>query len=144
MEGAGAAPSSVIRTNGTLSSLAGGVVPPAGYGKGSAVRDWIDVDLLEAQRRIAALETERADANETINALLVRAAQLESQLDESEAAKAHLERLFLAHLERELERLRAENVRLETSIEAIYSSRWWTLKRFVGGALRLLPGRSRT
>jgi hypothetical protein len=126
----------VIRANGTLSSLAGSAVAPAGYGKGSAVRDWIDVDLLEARRRIAALETERADANATINALLVRAGQLESQLDESE-------RLFLRHLDRELERARTENARLETRIEAIYSSRWWALKRFVGLVLGLLPGRSR-
>ena len=82
------------------------------------------------------LETERADANATINALLVRAGQLESQLDESE-------RLFLRHLDRELERARTENARLETRIEAIYSSRWWALKRFVGLVLGLLPGRSR-
>jgi chromosome segregation ATPase len=96
--------------------LSRGDVAPAGYGKGSTVRDSIDVDVLEARRRIAALETERADANETINALLVRAQQLESQLEESETTKTHVERLFLAHLDRELERARAENARLESGI----------------------------
>lgn len=133
----------MIRANGTFSSLSRGDVAPAGYGKGSTVRDSIDVDVLEARRRIAALETERADANETINALLVRAQQLESQLEESETTKTHVERLFLAHLDRELERARAENARLESGIEAMCSSRWWAFKRLVGRALGLFPGRQR-
>jgi len=88
-----------------------------------------DPELLEALRRIAALQREAVSQNAVLNALVLRATALEGALAESSAARYELlERSFAHQIERDIEHVRAHNLELEAAIATIRASGWWRLK----------------
>ncbi len=127
----------MLRTSGRSSSLPEAEGAPSTNGAAREARSALIVDLLEARRCLAALETERAEANQTLNALLLRSLELESELDAAASSRDRIERLFIAFVNDEIARAVLENAQLEAAIQATYASPWWALKR----ALRSLARR---
>jgi len=129
-----------------FSSLSHAAAAPSGNGNAPAARNGYDPELLDALRRAGTLEAELAGANETVNALLVRSMQLEAELRrehlqcgrlEAECGRLaieneHLERSFRQAIDECISLLRADNCRLQESLDAMYASRWWALKRRIG------------
>jgi DNA-binding transcriptional MerR regulator len=109
---------------GTLSQLD---ASPSRNGKERTHRAY-DPELLEALRRIAALQREAVSQNAVLNALVLRATALEGALAESAARCERVERSFADQIEREIEHVAAHNRELEAAIATIRASGWWRLK----------------
>jgi len=96
-----------------------------------SVRGSFDIELLDARRRIAMLELDRAGAKAAVNELLVRSWEREGRLAETIQELESLTRAFREHVEGEIERVRRENAGIDARLRAI-RSHW--LSRFAAKA----------
>jgi hypothetical protein len=86
-----------------------------------SVRGAFDIELLDARRRIAALELDRAGAKAAVNELLVRSWEREGRLAEATQELANVSRAFLEHIEAEIERVHSENAGIDARLVALRS-----------------------
>jgi hypothetical protein len=86
-----------------------------------------DVRLLEALRRVSALEHERLEANRALNGVLSRSLELERRLADTQRALDDAKAAFRGYLEAEAARLDTENDDLQRRIASLQSSIFWRI-----------------
>ena len=98
-----------------------------------------DVRLLEALRRISALEHERIEANRALNDALSRSMERERRLSDTQAELARARARFRTFVQVEVDRLTAENDEISRRLHELQSGIFW---RFAV-AIRALRARLR-
>jgi hypothetical protein len=86
-----------------------------------------DVRLLEALRRISALEHERLQANRALNDVIARSLELERRLADTQAALEHSRAAFTTYLRAEIARLTIENDDIARRLAPLQSSLFWRI-----------------
>ncbi len=100
-----------------------------------------DVRLLEAMRRVSALEDERFEANRALNDVITRSLELERRLANTQAALEHAKSAFRAYLQNEITQLSNENDDIQRRIDLLRASRFWRIGATIRSARKRLRKR---